>query len=124
MVDKKLMRQIINNLVSNAIKYSPPDQPVSIALEHDETHIILVVSDEGIGIPEADLPHVFEPFHRAANVGIISGTGLGMVITKESVELHGGTINIESQTDIGTTVTVRIPKTPGGEKYNDQNSDN
>jgi signal transduction histidine kinase len=62
-----------------------------------------------IGIPEADIEHLFEPFHRGANVGTISGTGLGLVITKESIELHAGEITVESQLNQGTTFTVRVP---------------
>ncbi len=110
-LDKKLMRQIINNLVSNAIKYSSADTTVTIALNYTGEALVLRVSDEGIGIPEADLKHLFEPFHRAANVGTISGTGLGLTIIKESVELHGGIITVESQVSVGTTFTVRIPLT-------------
>ena len=79
---------------------------------------MLTVRDKGIGIPEADLSHLFEPFHRAANVGTISGTGLGLVIIKESVELHGGTITVESQVDVGTTFIVRIPLISQGERNN------
>jgi PAS domain S-box-containing protein len=108
-LDRKLMRQIISNLVSNAIKYSPADKPVQVTLEFVADTLILKVRDAGIGIPETDLQHLFEPFHRAANVGTISGTGLGLVITKEAVELHGGTISVESQVDVGTTFTVHIP---------------
>lgn len=108
-MDRKLMRQIISNLVSNAIKYSPEDKAVTITLEYAESEIILKVGDEGIGIPEMDLVHLFEPFHRGSNVEAISGTGLGLVITKEAVELHGGTISVESQVNRGTTFTVRVP---------------
>jgi signal transduction histidine kinase len=72
------------------------------------------VVDQGIGIPEADLQHLFEPFHRAKNVGTISGTGLGLVITKESVELHNGIIAVESQVGIGTTFRVSIPLNQAG----------
>lgn len=108
-LDKKLMRQIINNLMSNAVKYSPPDSTVIVALSVDENDLVLRVQDEGIGIPEPDLKHLFTPFHRAANVGTISGTGLGLVIVKESVELHGGTIEVESKIGVGTTFTVTIP---------------
>lgn len=108
-VDQKLMRQVISNLISNAIKYSPAAQSVLVSLEFTADAFSLRVCDEGIGIPEADLPYIFEPFHRAANVGAISGTGLGMVITKEAVELHGGAITVESQVQQGTTCTVRIP---------------
>lgn len=109
LLDNKLMRQILTNLVSNAIKYSPEGKDVYIHLDYTDAEVILKVSDEGIGIPKADLPHLFEPFHRAANVGTISGTGLGLVITREAVELHGGTITVESQQNVGTTFLIRIP---------------
>ncbi len=108
-LDRKLMRQIISNLVSNAVKYSPPHKDITISLQHLQEALLLKVKDEGIGIPEADLKHLFEPFHRAANVGTIPGTGLGLVITKESVELHGGFINVESELGVGTTFTITIP---------------
>ena len=122
LLDKKLMRQIINNLVSNAVKYSSGDRAISISLTYENRSLIFKVQDEGIGIPEADLKHLFEPFHRAANVGTISGTGLGMVIAKESVEMHGGTICVESQLGIGTTFTVTIPLNTERESGDDKNS--
>ena len=109
LLDRKLMRQILSNLLSNAIKYSPEATSVSIHLAYTASEVILKISDEGIGIPKADLPHLFEPFHRAANVGTISGTGLGLVITREAVDLHGGTITVESQQGVGTTFLIRIP---------------
>jgi PAS domain S-box-containing protein len=121
-VDRKLMRQIISNLVSNAVKYSPRDETITVRLEHKHDSLILLVSDKGIGIPEADLKHLFQPFHRAANVGTISGTGLGMVIAKEAVDLHGGTIAVESTVGVGTTFTVSIPLDREGENDHDQNS--
>ncbi len=108
-VDRKLMRQIINNLVSNAIKYSAGGATIMVNLDYTAENVVFSVRDEGIGIPEADLKHLFEPFHRAANVGNISGTGLGLVITKESVDLHGGAITVESQVGVGTTFSVSIP---------------
>jgi signal transduction histidine kinase len=113
-LDRKLIRQIINNLVSNAIKYSPEGKVIRINLEYTASEVILKISDEGIGIPEADLRHLFEPFHRATNVGTISGTGLGLVITREAVELHSGTIGVESQQGVGTTFIIRIPISIGG----------
>ena len=109
MVDGKLMQQIISNLVSNAIKYSPEDKPIHVELAFTATAVSLQVQDAGIGIPATDLPYLFEPFHRAANVGAIAGTGLGLVITKEAVELHGGTIAVASQPGLGTTFTVHLP---------------
>lgn len=119
-LDHKLMRQIISNLVSNAIKYSSKGKIVRIHLEYTDAEVILQVSDEGIGIPEADLPHLFEPFHRAANVGTISGTGLGLVITREAVELHSGTITVESQQGVGTTFLIRIPISAGAGQKSDK----
>jgi len=120
-IDRKLMRQMISNLVSNAIKYSPEDTVVRINLEYMVSALVLKVSDEGIGIPEADLPHLFEPFHRATNVGTISGTGLGLVITKEAVDLHRGTIFVESQLGIGTSFTILIPISSVGDMHNENN---
>jgi PAS domain S-box-containing protein len=109
MLDPTLMRQIIANLLTNAIKYSPSANPITISLARSRTHCLLTVADKGIGIPDADLKHLFEPFHRAANVGAVSGTGLGLLIIKEAVELHGGTIDIESQVGLGTTVKIWFP---------------
>lgn len=107
--DRKLMRQIVDNIVSNAVKYSAKGSTVEVRLSFTDDDVALTVRDEGIGIPEADLKHLFEPFHRADNVGTISGTGLGLIITKESIDLHGGTITVESQIDVGSVFTVRIP---------------
>lgn len=108
-LDKRLMRYIITNLVTNGLKYSPALTPVVVRLTVQDATLVLQVEDQGIGIPEADLPHLFNPFHRASNVGVIQGTGLGLVITKEAVELHGGTISVKSQLDVGTTFVISIP---------------
>ncbi|MBK8026980.1 MAG: PAS domain S-box protein [Chloroflexi bacterium] len=106
--DQRLMRQVFSNLIHNALKYSPVDKPVYVELRRETTRFVLMVRDEGIGIPAADLPHMFEPFHRASNVGAISGTGLGLSITKQAVDLHGGVISVDSQP--GQTVfTLSIP---------------
>ncbi|MFN8375578.1 MAG: PAS domain S-box protein [Anaerolineae bacterium] len=109
--DSRLMRQIISNLISNALKYSPAEKPIFITLTQDDTHVTLQVRDEGIGIPTADLKRLFEPFHRATNVGTISGTGLGLSITKQAVEMHHGTITPDTEIGQGTTFTVILPKT-------------
>jgi PAS domain S-box-containing protein len=122
MLDQKLMRQIISNLVSNAIKYSPDANSIRLSLDATDSEMILQVSDQGIGIPEADLPYLFEPFHRAANVGAISGTGLGLVVTKESVDLHHGSIEVQSQVGVGTTFTIRIPIITNDRRDDDENS--
>jgi PAS domain S-box-containing protein len=108
-LDRKLMRQIISNLVSNAVKYSNGGQVIFISLKDVDGNLIFDVRDNGIGIPEADMKYIFQPFHRASNVGTISGTGLGLVIVKESVELHGGHIEVESSVGEGTLFRVVIP---------------
>ncbi|MBK8024237.1 MAG: sensor histidine kinase [Chloroflexi bacterium] len=108
--DTRMLRQVIGNLVQNALKYSPESHPVWVTLVHDGEQITLRVQDEGICIPPEDMKRLFEPFHRAANVGAISGTGLGLSIAKQAVELHGGTIAVESALDRGSTFTVRLPK--------------
>lgn len=110
-LDKRVIRQVLSNLVANAIKYSAPESTIRIRLERDDDVMVLKVADEGIGIPETDLKHLFEPFHRASNVETIPGTGLGLVIVKESVELHSGLISVETQVDVGTTFIIRIPIT-------------
>ncbi|MBX3066256.1 MAG: PAS domain-containing protein [Anaerolineae bacterium] len=104
-----LLRQIITNLLSNALKYSAPGSSVRVQVDALPGHYALHVSDHGIGIPEIDLPHVFEPFHRGTNVGVIEGTGLGLAITQAAVERHEGRIEISSQWGSGTTVTVILP---------------
>ncbi len=107
--DQRLMRQAITNVITNALKYSPSETPVELTLKQDGDEILLDVRDYGIGIPEDELPRIFEPFHRAANVGAISGTGLGLSITKRAVDRHGGSITIQSAQDQGTTITLSIP---------------
>ncbi|MEI7811483.1 MAG: PAS domain S-box protein [Ignavibacteria bacterium] len=108
-LDSKLIRQILDNLISNAIKYSPEGGEILFNAECSDDKIFFKVHDDGIGIPAADLKRLFEPFHRATNVGTISGTGLGLSIVKNSVELHGGTINVESEQNKGTTFYIELP---------------
>ena len=109
-LDEKLLRHILTNLLSNAVKYSPPGSTVSLLLaERDGEEAVIEVGDQGIGIPLEDQARLFESFHRASNVGNRQGTGLGLVIVKKAVELHGGTISIDSKVDAGTRISVRLP---------------
>ncbi|MBK8027603.1 MAG: response regulator [Chloroflexi bacterium] len=110
--DPRLIRQIASNLISNAIKYSPQGGEVRVSLEHEDGQFILIVQDWGVGIPEADQTNLFDAFRRASNVGGVPGTGLGLTIVKQAVDLHGGEIHLQSQVGTGTTVTVRIPVEP------------
>lgn len=108
-LDPTLLRPIVSNLLGNAVKFSPEDAPIEIRLEGDGSELRLIVRDRGIGIPADQLDDVFTPFHRADNVGAISGSGLGLTITKQAVERHGGNMEIDSEVGVGTRVTVRLP---------------
>jgi PAS domain S-box-containing protein len=107
-LDEALARRILGNLLSNALKYSPEDKPVRLTVHAHAAGVRFTVADQGIGIPDADLPHLFETFHRASNVGNISGTGLGLAIVKKAVDLHGGSIAVHSELGRGTTFTVTL----------------
>ncbi|ANV88103.1 HAMP domain-containing sensor histidine kinase [Picosynechococcus sp. PCC 7117] len=108
-LDAKIIRHILSNLLSNALKYSFPGEAVSLVVCCGDRQISITITDRGIGIPQADLPHLFEPFHRAQNVGKIPGTGLGLHIVKRYVDLHNGTIMVASLVNSGTTFRVKIP---------------
>lgn len=110
--DRQLLLRLFNNLISNAMKYSPDGGPVDVDLACDAQAVVITIRDEGLGIPEADQKHLFEPFHRAENVGTIPGTGLGLSIIKQVVEAHSGTIEFESQPEQGTTFRITLPLIP------------
>ncbi|MBU1101600.1 MAG: PAS domain S-box protein [Bacteroidetes bacterium] len=107
--DTKLLRQIIMNLASNAVKYSPKNSEVKVIVQEENENILLHVIDSGIGIPAKDQPHLFEPFHRAENIGNVSGTGLGLSIVMKAVELHKGVITFASELGKGSEFIVKLP---------------
>ena len=109
MADESLLRHIFTNLLSNALKYSDPGSEVEFSVARRERDAIFQVRDQGIGIPAEDLDELFQTFRRGTNVGERPGTGLGLVIVKRCVELHGGAIELQSRQGKGTTVTVRLP---------------
>lgn len=109
LVDAQLLRHILVNLLSNALKYSPPDSAVDCEVAPGaDDELVLSVRDRGIGIPAEDLPRLFETFHRGTNVGNIQGTGIGLHIVNECVALHRGRIEVESEPGRGTTFRVRL----------------
>ncbi|MEM6433104.1 MAG: PAS domain S-box protein [Cyanobacteria bacterium P01_D01_bin.115] len=112
LADQRILRQILTNLLSNALKYSPAPSEVYLRIAASTQNINIAVQDQGIGIPADDLKHLFHSFHRATNVGGIPGTGLGLSIVKRLVESHQGEISCDSQLDVGTTFTVRLPLRP------------
>ncbi len=107
--DEPLLRHIFTNLLSNAAKYSPEGSTVEFRVRRDAQEAVFEVIDRGIGIPEEDQPRIFEAFQRAGNVGEISGSGLGLLIAKRCVEMHGGEIGFVSTPGEGTTFSVRLP---------------
>jgi signal transduction histidine kinase len=112
--DTARLERALGNLIENAIKYSPAGAQVQVALnvEHDQRGkwAVVRVQDSGIGVPAADLPHIFERFHRASNVtGRLPGTGLGLAGARDIVEQHGGEISVESTEGQGSMFTVRLP---------------
>jgi PAS domain S-box-containing protein len=108
--DERLLRHIFTNLLSNAVKYSEAGSLVSFSVEPQGPDMMFLVRDRGLGIPEADLPRLFNAFQRGRNVAHVPGTGLGLIVVKRCAELHGGTIKIESTVGRGTTAVVRIPQ--------------
>jgi PAS domain S-box-containing protein len=107
--DKKLLKNILVNLVTNAIKFSDEDGSIKIAADINESIGHISVADHGIGIPKEDLEHMFSSFYRGANALNIQGTGLGLHIVKRFIDLMDGQVEIESNLGSGTTVTITIP---------------
>jgi PAS domain S-box-containing protein len=111
LIDERLLRYILTNLLTNAIKYSPDGGEVHLALTCEPGKVSFHVHDQGIGIPLSDQPHLFEAFHRGGNIGNIPGSGLGLTVVKKCVDLHGGKISVTSEVGVGTTFTVTLPVT-------------
>jgi len=108
--DRHLLKNILINLVSNALKYSGEGQEVLVRLSRVERDFVVEVVDRGIGIPEKEQEHMFERLFRASNVTNVQGTGLGLNIVKKYVDLHGGTISFRSEEGKGSSFTVTIPQ--------------
>jgi signal transduction histidine kinase len=108
MLDTKLMQEALSNLISNALKYSINKPSPLVTIKFNKNDVQISIKDEGMGIPEGDLIHIFEPFYRASNVADLSGTGLGTVITKEYIELNGGTITVKSELNKGSEFIIKF----------------
>src|SRR5262249_23462590 len=107
--DQGLLQHILTNLLSNAVKYSKEGSPVRLTIQRQNGAAIFRVQDQGLGIPAPDQKQLFHAFHRGRNTSHLPGTGLGLVIVKRCVELHGGEIRCESAEGVGTTFTVSLP---------------
>jgi signal transduction histidine kinase len=108
-MDECLLQHILTNILSNALKYSPQGKEVRFDLICQNYTVIFRIQDQGIGIPEQERYRLFETFSRCSNVGRIEGTGLGLAIVKRYVDSYGGQIQIDSELNVGTTVTVSLP---------------
>jgi len=109
LADREALRRVVSNLLSNAIKHTPPEQRILVSVDREGQEAVLRVADEGVGIPEDALPHVFERFYRAESSRAGEGTGLGLAIVRETVEALEGRIEVESAPATGSTFTVRLP---------------
>ncbi|MCC6818978.1 MAG: HAMP domain-containing histidine kinase, partial [Bacteroidia bacterium] len=108
-IDKRILKNILLNLISNAIKYSNENTLIEISAKRDFDYLFLEIKDQGIGIPINDQAHIFERFYRANNSGNVQGTGLGLNIVKKYVEILNGEINFKSIPEKGTKFTLKFP---------------
>ncbi len=119
--DALRLEQVLQNLVGNAVKYSPAGGVVSIRARRDDQHMYVEVADQGMGIPASALPHLFQRFYRATNVDArqISGMGIGLYVVREIVHMHGGTVHASSTEGQGSTFVVTLPIPPGAERVSE-----
>jgi signal transduction histidine kinase len=112
--DALRLEQVLQNLLQNAIKYSPAGGPITLQVERQGHLVRLAVSDQGVGIPQHGLQQIFQRFYRASHgaTGGIEGLGIGLYVVKEIVTLHGGTVAVESTEGVGSTFTICLPLAP------------
>jgi two-component system, OmpR family, sensor kinase len=107
--DSKLLFQAFSNVLSNAIKYSPGGGEIEVSAELFANEVVVAIADHGIGIPLSDFDRLFERYHRGANVSGIVGTGVGLHLVKMVVDLHGGTVVVNSEEGAGSCFTLHLP---------------
>ena len=107
--DRARLRRVVENIVGNAVKYSPDGTPVQVEVRATEEGALMAVRDRGVGIADDEVPHIFSLFYRASTAGDVPGAGIGLASTKTIVEQHGGQISVESALGVGTTVVVVLP---------------
>lgn len=111
LLDASMLRHIVSNLISNAIKYSPAESEISVSSDRNGSRLQLSVTDSGIGIPEEEHENLFRLFFRSTNATNIQGTGLGLNIVKRYVELMNGRIEFTSKLNVGTTFLISFDET-------------
>jgi len=119
-LDKQLLRNVLFNLLSNAIKYSEAGKSIFFSIKSDQNLVSIEIQDEGIGIPTGDQAHIFDRFFRAHNAGNAQGTGLGLNIVQNYIDLMGGDVSFSSEVGKGTTFYVKLPNHMPTNNKNDQ----
>ena len=120
--DRDKIKQVVLNLLSNAIKYNRPNGSILLRGDFSTSEILIAVQDTGVGIPEDALPHLFQKFYRVReNETKVAGTGLGLSICKQIVQGHGGRMDVKSKIGVGTSFTVRLPRSGKSQPWPDAN---
>ncbi|MEO6282357.1 MAG: PAS domain-containing sensor histidine kinase [Dyadobacter sp.] len=118
-LDKQLLRNVLFNLLSNAIKYSEPGKSIFLNVQSTQEMVRVEIEDHGIGIPEQDQQHIFDRFFRAHNAGTAQGTGLGLNIVQNYIELMGGAVHFRSEVGKGTVFDIQVPNHVPSQVKND-----
>jgi two-component system phosphate regulon sensor histidine kinase PhoR len=111
--DRARLERVLHNLIRNAVMYCPQGTPIDVAVQTQEQRAVIIVRDQGVGIPAEDLPGICTRFFRASTSRGVKGTGIGLAGSKAMIEQHHGHITVESAVGQGTTVTVRLPHATG-----------
>jgi len=109
-LDERLLSEVVGNLLSNALKYSPPGSQIDFEVVANDERCRFTVQDQGLGIPEADIPRLFESFFRASNADQIKGSGLGLTVVKKALDVQNGTIEVQSRLGQGSRFVVLVPR--------------
>ena len=110
LLDKKVMTLVLTNLLANAVKYTPCEHPeIHVQSQVDGGEVVILVQDNGVGIPDDEIDKVFDRFFRASTSAGISGSGVGLSLVNDLIKAHKGKINLESQIGVGTRVEIRLP---------------
>jgi signal transduction histidine kinase len=117
--DRRLLEMALANLIENSLKFSPAGSEIEIGARAEDSQVLLWVRDNGPGIEQQDLPHVFDRFYRGGNAGT-SGSGLGLALVRSIARAHGGEAEVESETGVGTQVTLRLPGDPESQSRGNQ----
>jgi signal transduction histidine kinase len=108
--NRQLLQLALSNILNNACKYSG-NKPVSLFIASSDTHVIITVKDQGIGIPASEIAYIYDPFFRASNTKLYEGYGIGLPLSRNIITLHKGTLHVTAVVNEGTTVQIKLPNT-------------